>query len=97
MVSTTHDTKQILCVSCVVAKGTMSAEGSVIEITFDWYAQDRQGSVWYFGEDSKEYNNGVVVSTSGSWEDGVDGVQTGIIMEANPMVGDIYRQEYYAG
>jgi hypothetical protein len=53
--------------------------------------------VWYFGEDTKEYENGEVVSTSGSWEAGVDGALPGIIMKAVPQVGDSYRQEYYAG
>jgi hypothetical protein len=53
--------------------------------------------VWYFGEDSKELENGVVVSTEGSWEAGVDGAKPGIVMEAHPAVGDEYRQEYYKG
>ena len=72
-------------------------EGELIEETFDWYAQDKEGNVWYMGEDSAEYENGVKVSTEGSWEAGVDGAQPGIIMKANPRVGDSYRQEYYAG
>jgi hypothetical protein len=93
----THDTREILEVTCVVVQDTVLVDGNVIEMTFDWYAQDVQGNVWYFGEDSKEYENGAVVGTAGSWEAGVDGAQPGIIMEANPVVGDTYRQEYYAG
>ena len=65
------------------------------EDTFDWFAQDKDGNVWYFGEDSKEYEDGKVVSTEGSWESGVDGAKPGIVMKANPQVGDAYRQEYY--
>ena len=65
--------------------------------TFDWYAQDNDGNVWYFGEDSKEYEEGEVVSTEGSWEAGVDGAKPGIIMKANPQIGDSYRQEHYPG
>lgn len=72
-------------------------DGELIEETFDWYAQDKEGNVWYFGEDSKEMENGKVVSTEGSWESGVDGARPGIIMKANPAIGDLYRQEYYEG
>jgi hypothetical protein len=96
-VAVTHETRVILGVTCVVVEDTVTVDGNVVEVTLDWYAQDRDGNVWYFGEDSKEYENGVVVSTAGSWEAGVDGAQPGIIMEANPLVGDTYRQEYYAG
>ena len=91
------EVKTILGVPCVVVSDTVTVDGKLEEATLDWYAQDKQGNVWYFGEDSKEYENGKVVSTKGSWEAGVDGAQPGIIMEANPKVGDTYRQEYYKG
>ena len=71
--------------------------GALEELTHDWYAQDDQGAVWYFGEDAKEYANGVVVSTAGSWLAGVNGGLPGIIMEAAPKVGDLYRQEFLKG
>ena len=93
----TSDTRQILGVTCIVVEDRVYLEGELIEETFDWYAQDKEGNVWYMGEDSAEYENGVKVSTEGSWEAGVDGAQPGIIMKANPRVGDSYRQEYYAG
>ena len=67
------------------------------EATLDWYAQDNKGNVWYFGEDSTEYANGKVSSTAGSWEGGVNGAQPGVIMEADPKVGDTYQQEYLQG
>jgi hypothetical protein len=67
------------------------------ESTRDWYAQDADGNVWYFGEDTKEYEGGEVTSTAGSWEAGVDGAVPGIIMKADPKVGDVYQQEYLAG
>jgi len=70
-------------------------DNELIEETYDWYAQDLEGNVWYFGEDSKEYENGEVVSTHGSWEAGIDGAEPGVIMQANPEVGESYRQEYY--
>lgn len=91
------ETKVILGVTCVVVSDTVTVDGTLEEATIDWYAQDEQGNVWYFGEDSKEYENGKVVSTKGSWEAGVNGAQPGIVMEAHPAVGDTYRQEYYKG
>jgi len=93
----THETKQVLGVTCVVVRNRVIENGDLVEETFDWYAQDKDGDVWYFGEDAKEYEAGVVVSTEGSWEAGVDGAMPGIIMEANPQAGDLYRQEYYEG
>jgi hypothetical protein len=72
-------------------------DGETVEDTFDWYAQDTLGNLWYLGEDTKEFENGKVVSTEGSWQAGVDGAEAGIIMPANPQVGMAWRQEYYAG
>lgn len=91
----TRQAKQIIGVTCITVADTVWLDGKLIEATLDWYAQDKDGTVWYFGEDSKEYENGRVVSTEGSWETGVDDAKPGIIMEANPMVGDSYRQEFY--
>ncbi len=96
-VSVTSDTKEILGVDCTVVRDTVTVGGELAEDTFDWYAQDKEGNVWYFGEDSKEYEDGKVVSTKGSWEAGVDGAQPGIIMKAEPVVGEKYRQEYDKG
>jgi hypothetical protein len=72
-------------------------EDELVEETFDWYAQDRWGNVWYFGEYATDYEDGVPVSHAGSWQAGVDGALPGIIMLANHRVGDTYRQEFYAG
>ena len=93
----THDFRRVMGVKCVVVNDRVWEDGKLIEQTFDWYAQDERGNVWYFGEDSKEYENGKVVSTKGSWEGGVDGAKPGIIMQADPEVGETYRQEYYKG
>jgi hypothetical protein len=71
--------------------------GQLVEETSDFYAQDRQGNVWYFGEDASEFKHGHYVKASDSWEAGVNGAQPGIVMEAHPKKGDAYRQEYYAG
>jgi hypothetical protein len=73
--------------------------GELTEDTYDWYAQDGTGAVWYLGEDSKELEHGTVISTEGSWEWGKDGALPGIIMSADPasQVGIAYRQEYLKG
>ncbi|HEU0115819.1 MAG TPA: hypothetical protein VFQ80_14130 [Thermomicrobiales bacterium] len=94
VVNVTSETKTILGVSTVVVHDVASLpDGTPVEDTLDWYAQDRAGNVWYFGEDTKEFKNGHVVSTKGSWEAGVKGAMPGIVMEADSRVGDVYRQE----
>lgn len=97
VVTVTDETKVIMGVTCVVVRDTASLEGSVIEDTYDWFAQDVDGNVWYFGEDTAEYEDGEIVSTEGSWEAGVDEALPGIVMEGDPQVGDVYRQEYLEG
>ena len=89
-------TKLILGVRCTVVRDTVSEHGRPVERTDDWYAQDKQGNVWYMGEDSFELNSkGQFVKASDSWQSGVNGAQPGIIMPASPKPGDAYRQEYY--
>ena len=95
--SVTSDTKMVMGVECVVVDHREWEGEKLIERTYDWFAQDNKGTVWYFGEDTKEYENGKVVSTKGSWEAGVDGAKAGIIMPADPKVGHSYHQEYYPG
>ncbi len=89
--------KTILGVDCVVVHDQASRQGTVLEDTFDWYAQDKRGNVWYFGEDTKAYDDKGHVSTAGSWEAGVNGAQPGIVMLADPAPGPAYRQEYLRG
>ena len=97
-VHVTHRTKKILGVTCTVVHDQVFSDGVLSEDTFDYYAQDKEGTVWYFGEDTKELDaNGNVTSTEGSWLGGVDGARPGILMEANPQVGDQYRQEFQKG
>jgi hypothetical protein len=89
----TRDTKQILGITVTVVHDQVFLDGELTEDTFDWQAQDKQGNVWYFGEDTKELENGEVVSTEGSWEAGVNGAHPGIIMLAHPKTGLTYIQE----
>jgi hypothetical protein len=93
----TTDRRVVLGISAVVVRDTVTVDGELAEDTFDWFAQDRSGNVWYLGEDSREYADGEVVSTEGSWEAGVDGAQPGIVMPADPIPGQAYRQEYLEG
>ncbi|WP_440955470.1 hypothetical protein ACSAZK_00385 [Methanosarcina sp. Mfa9] len=93
----TDETRVVMGVTTIVVRESEYEDDELEEETFDWYAQDKDGNVWYFGEESKEYDEGEVVSTAGSWEAGVDGAQPGIIMPGDPQVGDIYYQEFYLG
>jgi hypothetical protein len=96
VVTVTDQTKQILGIPATVVHDVATDNGDTVEDTLDWYAQDRAGNIWYLGEDTKEYENGKVTSTEGSWEAGVDGAQPGIVVPAHPTPGLAYRQEYYA-
>lgn len=93
----TKETKTIMGVPCVVVRDVATSQTALVEKTTDWYAQDKDGNVWYFGEDTAEYTDGKVSSTAGTWLAGVDGAVPGIIMKASPVVGDGYRQEYRPG
>jgi hypothetical protein len=93
----TNETKVILGVECVVVRDAGYEDGGLTEDTLDWYAQDTDGNVWYFGEATKTIEYGKAVDTRGSWEAGVDGAKPGIIMWADPKVGEPYAQEYAPG
>ncbi len=80
-----------------VVRDTVTLDGEIVEDTLDWYAQDDLGTVWYLGEDTAEFEDGYITSHEGSFEAGVDGALAGVIMPADPIVGQAYRQEYYAG
>jgi hypothetical protein len=80
-----------------VVRDTVSEDGVPVEVTDDWFAQDRAGNIWYLGEYVTNYEKGKVIGNGGSFEAGVDGAQPGIAMPANPEPGMSYRQEYYKG
>lgn len=96
-VTVTDKTKDVMGVTTRVVLDQVWFNGQLVEETYDWYAQDKDGNVWYFGEDSKEHKKGEAVSTKGSWEAGVKGAQPGIVMQAHPQPGAPYRQEYLKG
>jgi hypothetical protein len=96
-VTVTEETTEILGVTCVEVHDVAEEDGEVIEDTLDWYAQDQDGNVWYFGELSQQFDGGLISSLEGSWTAGVESAKPGIVMKADPQVGDAYRQEFFLG
>jgi hypothetical protein len=98
VVTVTSETREIVNgATARVVRDTVTEDGLVIEDTFDWFAQDADGNIWYLGEDTAEFEDGEFSSNEGAWEAGLDGALAGVIMPGNPDVGMKYRQEYYAG
>jgi len=97
-VRATHRTKRILGVRTTVVHDVVSVRGRPIEVTDDYYAQDRRGNVWYFGENTKELDhNGNVKSREGSFLAGRKGARAGLFFPADPHVGAEARQEFFKG
>jgi hypothetical protein len=84
-------------VPCTVVHDVVRHNGRVIEDTLDFFAQHVDGSVWYCGEQTGELEHGRVVDVSGSWRAGDDEARPGIVMQAEPHVGQTYRQEFLLG
>ena len=98
IVITVSDNKRtIQGIEATVVRDTVTEDGALVEDTFDWFAQDKDGTLWYLGEDTTEYENGKATTKKGSWEAGVDGAEAGVFLPGNPEVGMTYRQEYRAG
>jgi hypothetical protein len=98
LVATTSRTKKLDGVTTRVVEDRLYLDNVLAERTSDYYAQDRCGNVWYFGEDTAELDrHGHVVSTEGSFHAGVDGAQPGVFMQAHPQLGRRFRQEWYQG
>jgi hypothetical protein len=96
-VEVTNDTKEVMGVTATVVRDREWINGELHEDTRDWYAQDKAGNVWYFGEFVENYEGGKPTNHDGSWEAGIDGGKPGIAMLKEPKVGDTYRQEYLPG
>ena len=90
----THNTRVILGVTCIEVRDTVKVNGELTEDTLDWFAQDKDGNVWYFGENTHELLDGLITTIEGSFTSGVDGAKPGIVMKAHPAIGDFYRQEF---
>jgi hypothetical protein len=96
-VTVLEERKVVMGISAVVVRDRVEVDGVIAEDTFDWFAQDGDGNVWYLGEAVQDYENGEPSGTGGSWEAGVDGALPGIVMPARPSAGAAFRQEYYEG
>jgi hypothetical protein len=96
-VTVTDRTRTVMGIQARVIHDVVTEDGEVVEDTYDWYAQDADGNVWYLGEDTRQLEGGKVTSTEGSWQAGVDGAQPGVLLPARPRPGMAYRQEYAAG
>ena len=98
VVTVSTETKRIANgITARVVRDTVSQDGVVVEDTFDWYAQDAEGNVWYLGEETAEFDRGRISSRRGSFEAGVDGALAGVAVPAHPVDDLRYRQEFYAG
>ncbi len=98
VVVVSDETQEVGGVRCRVVLDRVYVGGVLTETTRDLYAQDRQGDVWYFGEDTASLGDDLTMeSTEGTWHTGEAGALPGIVMTATPTVGDSHRQEYYAG
>ncbi len=98
VITVTDKTKMIANgIRARVIRDVATENGTPVEITDDWYAQDKDGNVWYLGESVRNFENGKFVDREGSFEAGVDGAEAGVVMPADPVPGLSYRQEYYKG
>jgi hypothetical protein len=96
-VTVTNRTRVLEGIRARVVSDVARHRGHLLEKTSDYYAQDKQGNVWYLGEDTAAYLPNGHVDRSGSWHSGVQDAEPGLIMEAHPRIPDAYRQEYSVG
>ena len=96
-ITVTNRKKTIQGIEATVVRDVVTQDGELVEDTSDWFAQDKDGTLWYMGEDTTEYENGKPTTKAGSWEAGRDGAQAGVFLPGKPEVGMTYRQEYRAG
>lgn len=90
-------TKEIIGVTTIIMRDKVYLNNELIEDTKDYLAQDKDGNVWYFGEEVDNFERGKLKDHAGAWIAGEDGALPGIWIKANSVVGDSYRQEYYKG
>jgi len=95
-------TKRIAGVTCIVVRDQVSVDGQVVEDTQDWFAQAKDGTVWYCGEEVKSFETfpgdqpaaPELVAIDGSFKAGRDGAKAGVIFLAAPAKGRAYREEF---
>ena len=96
-IEVTSETKEVMGVRTTVVRDRVWTNDRLEEDARDWYAQDKEGNVWYFGESVDNYREGKLSDHKGSWEAGVDGAKPGLVIRNEPKPGDTYRKEYYRG
>lgn len=98
-VTTLSETRQVMGVTVTIVRDIVYLDGVMVEDTYDWFAQDKQGNVWYFGEEVANYEDGILVDHEGAWMAGEGGALPGIVMYAQPSahIGTAYFQEYDPG
>lgn len=96
-ISVSGDTKMLMGVKTLIYRDKVWVDGELVEDTEDYLAQDKDGNVWYFGEEVNNYEDGKLKDHHGTWLAGQDGAQPGIWMKASPKVGEQYQQEYFKG
>ena len=79
-------------VETIISQYVAWIDGRIQEVALDWYGQDDEGAVWYFGEDVFNYEDGVVADTEGTWLAGREG-PVAMIMPADPQVENVWRPE----
>ncbi|MDH3616959.1 MAG: hypothetical protein OEQ90_10875 [Gammaproteobacteria bacterium] len=100
-VTVTDRIKFIEGIRCLVVRDVVEVDGQLIEDTDDWFAQDLDGNLWYCGEEAKDYETydedmpviPELVAIDGSFKAGRDGDEAGILLPADAVPGDVYRQE----
>jgi len=97
VLTVTSNVKKINGIPSLQVVDSNFVSGHLVESTLDYYAQDFAGNVWYMGEFATQYKHGHPTGHVGSWMAGRNEAMSGIIMEASPRVGDLYRQEFSAG
>jgi hypothetical protein len=105
VVHVTDESREILGVDCRVVLDVVlesetdgaEVEYEAVEVTDDWFAQDEVGNVYYCGEVSRNFEDGVLRNLEGSFEAGLDFANAGVLIRAFPAVGDAHRQEYSLG
>ena len=105
VVTVTGDVKLIEGIRCLVVNDTGSEDGEVLEDTDDWFAQDKDGNIWYCGEISEERETfdgdeppePELISLEGSWKSGREDGKAGMLLPFAPTVGQVFRQEVLFG
>jgi hypothetical protein len=90
-------TRRVAGVPVLVVQDRDFEDGELVERTLDYFAQDRQGNVWYFGESVDDLEDGRVVGHEGQWLAGRRGAKPGLFMPAAPAVGQTFEQEQAPG